>query len=94
MILIVKYAYLYQCNQGIMIKCSNHDRDALLRCMIEMMMQHEDGEFHARSRWCVRHDARMMILAMYARMKCMKYDAYPHELMMHMTRSLQLFARN
>jgi hypothetical protein len=26
----------------------NHDCDALLRCMITMMVQHEDGEFHAR----------------------------------------------
>jgi hypothetical protein len=88
-----------------MIKCSNHDHDALLRCMIALMVQHEDGEFHAQPKWCIRHnaitmmqclhhDARMMILAMYARMKCMKYDAYPHELMMHMTRVLQPFSRN
>jgi hypothetical protein len=35
-----------------------------------------------------------MILAMYARMKCIKYDAYSHELMMHMTRILQSFSRN
>jgi hypothetical protein len=92
------------------VQCSiyNHDWDALLRCMIAMMVQHEDGGLHARSRWCIRHnaiimmltkwcihyDARMMILAMYARMKCMKYDAYAHELMMHMTRILQPFSRN
>jgi hypothetical protein len=86
----------------------NHECDALLRCMIAMMVQHEDEGSHARLRWCIWHnvitmmltkwciyyDARMMILAMYARMKCMKYDAYPHELMMHMTRSLQPFSRN
>jgi hypothetical protein len=27
-------------------------------------------------------------------MKCMKYDAYPYELMMHMSRTLQPFSRN
>jgi hypothetical protein len=76
--------------------------------MITMMMQHEDEESHAwpkwcichnaitmmLTKWCIHHDARMMILAMYARMKCMKYDAYPHELMMHMTCILQPFSRN
>jgi hypothetical protein len=60
--LIAKHAYLDRCNQGIMTKCSNPDRDALLRCMIAMMMQHEDEEFHARSRWCVRHNAITMML--------------------------------
>jgi hypothetical protein len=36
-----------------------------------------------------------MIFAMYACMKCMKYDAYCyHELMMHTARTLQPFARN
>jgi hypothetical protein len=34
------------------------------------------------------------MLAMYARKKCMKYDAYPYELMMHMARALQPFSRN
>jgi hypothetical protein len=34
-------------------KCSNHERDALLRGMIAMMVQHEDGEFYARSKWCI-----------------------------------------
>jgi hypothetical protein len=52
--LIAKHAYLFWCNQGIMTKmfqlgvqCSiyNHERDALLRCMIAMMMHHEDGGF-------------------------------------------------
>jgi hypothetical protein len=62
MMLIAKHAYLDRCNQGIMTKCSNSDRDALLRCMIAMMMQHEDGEFYARSRWCVRHNAITMML--------------------------------
>jgi hypothetical protein len=71
-----------------------------LRCMFAMIVQHEDEGSHARLKWCIwhnaitmmqcsHHDARMMILAMYARMKCMKYDAYPHELMMHVTRTLQ-----
>jgi hypothetical protein len=43
----------------------NHERDALLRCMIAMMVQHEDGRclqcmsammvqtFHARPKWCI-----------------------------------------
>jgi hypothetical protein len=35
-----------------------------------------------------------MILAVYARMKCGKYDAYPHELMMLVTRALQPFSRD
>jgi hypothetical protein len=37
------------------VQCSiyNHERDTLLRCMIAMMVQHEDGEFHARSKWCI-----------------------------------------
>jgi hypothetical protein len=57
----------------------NHEHDALLRCMITMMVQHEDEGSHARPRWCIwhnaitimltkwciHHDARMMILAMY-----------------------------
>jgi hypothetical protein len=47
MMLIAKHAYLYRCNQGIMTKCSNHERDVLLRCMITMMVQHEDEGFHA-----------------------------------------------
>jgi hypothetical protein len=42
----------------------------------------------------IHYDARMMILAMYARMKCIKYDVYRDELMMHMTRTLQLFSHN
>jgi hypothetical protein len=54
---------IYRCNQGIMTKCSNHERDALLRCMLAMMVQHEDGEFHAQSRWCIRHNAIAMMLA-------------------------------
>jgi hypothetical protein len=31
------------------VQCSvyNHEHDALLRCMITMMMQHEDEESHA-----------------------------------------------
>jgi hypothetical protein len=31
------------------VQCSiyNHKRDALLRCMIAIMVQHENGEFHA-----------------------------------------------
>jgi hypothetical protein len=83
----------------------NHERDALLRCMIAMMVQHEDGGFHARPKWCVwhnaitmmqclHHDAGMMMLVMYAHKKCIKYDAYRYELMMHMTRTLQPFSRN
>jgi hypothetical protein len=48
--LIAKHTYLDRCNQGIMTKCSNSDRDALLRCMIAMMMQYEDGGFNAQSR--------------------------------------------
>jgi hypothetical protein len=37
------------------VQCSiyNHERDALLRCMIAMMVQHEDGGFHARPKWCI-----------------------------------------
>jgi hypothetical protein len=62
MMLIAKHAYLYRCNQGIVTKCSNPDRDALLKCMIAMMMQYEDGGFNARSRWCVRHNAITMML--------------------------------
>jgi hypothetical protein len=93
------------------VQCSiyNHEHDALLRCMITMMVQHEDEGSHARPRWCIYHnaitmmltkwcihyDARMMIFAMYARMKCMKYDAYCyHELMMHVTRTLQPFSHS
>jgi hypothetical protein len=89
------------------VQCSiyNHEHDALLRYMIAMMMQPENGGFHARPRWCIRHnvitmmqclhhDARMTMFAMYAHKKCMKYDAYPHELVMHMTCTLQPFSRN
>jgi hypothetical protein len=79
-----------------------------LRYMIALMAHYEDEGSHAQPRWCIRHNAftmmltkwcihhnaRMMILAMYACMKCMKYDAYPHELMMHMIRTLQPFSRN
>jgi hypothetical protein len=34
------------------VQCSiyNHECDALLRHIITMMVQHEDGEFHARSK--------------------------------------------
>jgi hypothetical protein len=37
------------------VQCSiyNHECDALLRCMIAMMVQHEDGGFHARPKWCI-----------------------------------------
>jgi hypothetical protein len=37
------------------VQCSiyNHERDALLGSMIAIMMQHEDGGFHARSKWCI-----------------------------------------
>jgi hypothetical protein len=31
----------------------NHEHDALLRYMIAMMIQHEDGGFHAQSKWCI-----------------------------------------
>jgi hypothetical protein len=34
------------------------------------------------------------MLALYARMKYMKYDAYPHELATHMARTLQPFSRS
>ena len=76
-------------------KCSiyNHDNDALLRCMIAMMVQHEDGVFHARVKWCIWHDAiammlaqwcihqdaRMTMLATYARKRCIKYDAHIYD---------------
>jgi hypothetical protein len=43
---------------------------------------------------CNYHDARMTMLAMCARKKCIKYDAYRDELMMHMTHTLQPFSRN
>jgi hypothetical protein len=92
------------------VQCSicNHECDALLRCMIIMMMQHEDEGSHARPRWCIWHnviammltewcihyDARMMMLVMYARRECIKHDAYPQELMMHGTRALQPFSRD
>jgi hypothetical protein len=83
----------------------NHEHDALLKCMIAMMVQHEDEGFHAWPKWCIwhnaitmiqclHHDARMTMLAMYAYKKCIKYDAYPHELMMHTTHILQPFSRN
>jgi hypothetical protein len=32
---------------------NGYECDALLRCMIAMMVQHEDGGFHARSKWCI-----------------------------------------
>jgi hypothetical protein len=32
---------------------NDYERDALLRCMIAMMVQHEDGGFHARPKWCI-----------------------------------------
>jgi hypothetical protein len=46
------------------MQCSicTHEYDALLRCMIAMMMRHEDGEFHARSKWCIGHYAITMML--------------------------------
>ena len=88
-----KHAYLWQCNQGKTTKCSNseckcsiynHDNDALWRCMIAMMVQHEDGVFHAQMKlriwhdafammlvqWRIHHDAKMMMLLMYACMRC------------------------
>jgi hypothetical protein len=34
------------------------------------------------------------MLVMYAHKKCIKYDAYHEELMMHVTRALQPFSRN
>jgi hypothetical protein len=41
------------------VQCSvyNHEHDALLRCMIAMMVQHEDGGLHARPRWCIWYNA-------------------------------------
>jgi hypothetical protein len=92
------------------VQCSiyNHEHDVLWRCMIAMMVQHEDGGFHARpkwciwhnaitmmlAQWCIHHDARMTMLAMYARKKCIKCDAYHDEWMMHMTHTLQPFSHN
>jgi hypothetical protein len=37
------------------VQCSiyNHKCDALLRCMIAVMVQHENGGFHARPKWCI-----------------------------------------
>jgi hypothetical protein len=37
------------------VQCSiyNHECDKLLRYMIAMMMQHENGGFHARPIWCI-----------------------------------------
>jgi hypothetical protein len=32
---------------------NDYKRDALLKCMIAMMVHHEDGEFHARPKWCI-----------------------------------------
>jgi hypothetical protein len=58
------------------------------------MMHMTQCNYHDVDQMMHTLDARMMMLAMYARMKCMKYDAYPHELMMHMTRILQPFFRN
>ena len=68
------------------VQCSiyNHDHNALLRYMIAMMVQHKDGVFHARAKWCIwhnaiammlaqwciHHDARMTMLSMYACMRC------------------------
>ena len=81
------------------VQCSiyNHDHDALLRCMIAMMVQHKDGVFHARAKWCIWHNAIAMMLAQwcihhgakmmmpmfYAYMRCIKYDAYTDEFVMH-----------
>jgi hypothetical protein len=88
-----------------MTKYSNPERDALLRCMIAMIVQHENGGFYARSKWCIWHNAitmmqclhydpMMTMLAMYACKKCIKYDAYPHELVTYMIRTLQPVACN
>ena len=91
--LVAKHAHFCRCNQGIMTKCSNSeckcsiytlDNDALWRCMIAMIVQHEDGVFHAQMKWriwhdafammlvqwCIHHDAKMMMLLMYACMRC------------------------
>ena len=81
------------------VQCSiyNHDHDALLRCMIAMMVQHKDGVFHAQAKWCIWHNAIAMMLAQwcihhgakmmmpmfYAYMRCIKYDAYTDEFVMH-----------
>jgi hypothetical protein len=37
------------------VQCSVYNRecDALLRCMIALIMQHENGGFHARLKWCI-----------------------------------------
>jgi hypothetical protein len=40
----------------------NHEHDALLRYMMTMMMQYEDGGFNAQSRGCIRHNAIIMML--------------------------------
>jgi hypothetical protein len=32
---------------------NDYERDALLKCMIAMMVQHEDGGFHAQPKWCI-----------------------------------------
>jgi hypothetical protein len=32
---------------------NDYERDALLRCMIAMMVQHKDEGFHTRPKWCI-----------------------------------------
>jgi hypothetical protein len=32
---------------------NDYERDALLRCMIAMMVQHKNGGFRTRPKWCV-----------------------------------------
>jgi len=61
---VAKYACLCQCNATMpsekdkMLQLrvqmlDSHDSDALLRCMIAMVVQQNDGMFHARVKWCI-----------------------------------------
>jgi hypothetical protein len=70
---------------------------------MEDSMHDQNGAYDTMQlSWCnvytimhgLHYDAKMTMLAMYAHKKCIKYDAYRHELMMHMTHTLQPFSRN
>ena len=74
---------------------NDHDNDALLRRMIAMLVQYNDGIFYANEMvnmtWCNCHDAGPMMQASWrnddALDVCMyeihKHDAHMDKLMMH-----------
>ena len=76
MMLIVKHACLCPYNATILRNndkmfqlmvhmLDNHDNDALLKCMIAILVQYNDGMFHANEMmhmtWCICHDADSMM---------------------------------